>query len=312
MQKLKSREPLEPKYKRLLMNGIITPRRPVLPKDKFYQRIGSDLRSRVETFVEQNRGKDPFDRIAQRKPLEETAMRAALTLRDAKEHEQLALLEATIAALPRRNGMDEATRKRHFDGVAVFLQSSKRPPVRTATPPPSAVEQTERARQQADIEKQREQAKSREAARKRREEDERRQREHEIERRKTQVETQQQALHKLYRPIFMKLWDMEFPHLGGINPFRIVIDRENCASVGAPDYFDVIRTPMNLTYIQHKVDTMEYESLAAFFADVNLMIENSLLYNSDPSNPYHIAAQEMKKRYQKMVKKVLQTIKGKS
>jgi hypothetical protein len=104
---------------------------------------------------------------------------------------------------------------------------------------------------------------------------------------------------------------MEFPLLGGINPFRIVIDRDNCASVGAPDYFDIIDKPMNLTYIQSKVDGMEYESLSAFFADVDLMINNCLLYNSDASNPYHIAAQELKKRYLRIAKKVVLTIQSK-
>jgi hypothetical protein len=276
--------------------------------------MGSELRERVESYYEQNRGKDPFDRIDQRKPLDEAAMRAALTLRDAKEHEQVALLEATLASLPRRNGMDQAARKRHFDGVAAFLTSNKRPAAaRTKTPPPpaTAAEQTEQARQHAELEKQRATAKSREAARKRREEEEKKQRVDEIERRNNQVETPQHALQKLYRPIFLKLWSMEFPQLGGINPFRIVIDRDNCASVGAPDYFDIIRTPMNLTYIQHKVDKMEYDSLTAFFSDVDLMIANALLYNSDPTNPYHVAAQEMKKRYLKIVKKVLQTIQSK-
>jgi Bromodomain len=314
MQKLKSREPLDAKYTRLLMNGIVTPRRPVLPKDKLYSRLSTNLRASAESYAQQMEGKDPFDRIAQRQPLDESAMRAALTLRDAKEHEQAALLEAMLASLPRRNGMDEATRKRHFDSVASFLTSNKRPaPARSKTPPPaSAAEKTEQARQQAELEKQKETTKSREAARKRREEEERRQRADEIDRRNNQVETPQQALQKLYRPIFLRLWNMEFPHLGGINPFRIVIDRDNCASVGAPDYFDIIKTPMNLTYIQQKVDNMAYDSLEAFNADVDLMISNSLLYNSDPANPYHVAAQEMKKRYIKIVKKVLQTIQSKA
>lgn len=322
MQKLASREPLEPTYKRLLLNGIVTPRRPVLPKDKFYKRVGSHLRDRVEIFLMQNQGKDPFDRLTQRQPLEESAMRGALTLRDAKEHEQEPLLQATLAAFPRRNGMDEATRKRYFDSIALGLQSrhskprsnnnATTPGTRSLTPPPkSAAEQTEQARQQAELERQREQTRIREAARRKREEDERKRREEEIEKKKNLIETPQQALHKLYYPIFRKLWDMEFPHLGGINPFRIVIDRDNCASMGAPDYFDIVKEPMNLTYIQHKVDNMSYDSLSAFFADVDLMIKNSLLYNSDPNNPYHAAAQEMKKKYMKIVKKVLQTIQSK-
>ena len=53
---------------------------------------------------------------------------------------------------------------------------------------------------------------------------------------------------------------------------------------------------------------MEYKTLKEFFADVDLMISNALLYNSDPSNPFRIAAEEMKKRYLKIAKKVVQTL----
>jgi len=332
LKKLKSREPLEGTYKRWLMNGIVTPRKPVLVKDKAYKKLGSQLRSKVEQFVEKNCiGKDPFDRIASRQPLEESAMRAAFTLRDAKEHEQQALLEATLKAMPKIDGRDQVSRKRHFDSVAMFLQSREpsasfaaagaAAAIRSKTPPPvlssssaaggsisaSAVDVTEQARQKAELERQREQARIREAARRRREEEERREREEEINRR-NKAETPQQALHKLYYKIFKVLWDMEFAQLGNINPFRIVIDRENCASVGAPDYFDVIDKPMNLTYIKQKVDAMKYDSLSAFFADVDLMINNALKYNSDPGNPYHIAAQDLKKAYKKMAKQVLQHI----
>ena len=68
---------------------------------------------------------------------------------------------------------------------------------------------------------------------------------------------------------------------------------------------------MNLTYIKQKVDKMEYKSLTDFFADVDLTISNALLYNSDPSNPYRIAAEDMKKKYLKMAKKLLATFQKK-
>lgn len=241
MQSLKRREPLDPTYKRLLMNGIVTSRRPVLPsKDKTYKRIGSNLRSRVESFMDQTQGKDPFDRISQRQPLQEDHMRAALTLREAKKHEQKALLEVTLSALPKRNGMDATTRRRHLEGIALGLQSSEKKPTATrprTPPPPSAIHKTEQARQKAELELQKAQALAREKARQRRDEEERKKRDDEL-KRKSQINTPQQALHKVYQPIFKALWEMEFPFLSGTNPFRIVIDRENCASCGAPDYFD--------------------------------------------------------------------------
>ncbi len=122
-------------------------------------------------------------------------------------------------------------------------------------------------------------------------------------RRARQMETPQQALHRLYEPIFISLWDMEF--WDGCNPFRMVIDRSNCAAMGAPDYCDVIEKPMNLTYIRDKVDNKEYMTLQAFFGDVELLINNALLYNSDENNPYHVAAIKMKNKYIELRKKLM-------
>ena len=328
MRDIKRREPLDPTYKTLLMNGIVTNRKPVLAKGKSYRQIGSDLRARVDTFLEQTQGKDPFDRISQRQPLQEDQMRAALTLREAKTHEQKALLDATVATLPKRGGMDALTRRRHLEGICLGLRETMSVAVRRHSSTNhnnninnnnknSAANSTSgHARhgpaEQAELERQR--AQVREAARMREaavEADRRRQEvDNHSPRKKRVVETTPQgALHKLIQPIFKTLWDMEFAHLHGINPFRMVIDRENCASCGAPDYFDVIQKPMNLAYIQHKVENLEYNSLQQFFQDVELMVSNALLYNSDPSNPYHTAAKELQKHFRKAAKRVVAKVK---
>jgi hypothetical protein len=235
LQSLTRREPLEPTYKRLIGNGVVTSRRPVLIKDKFYRKVGSRLRERVEGFLVLTQGKDPFDRISQRQPLEDSAMRAALTLREAKEHEQQPLLDATLAALPLRGGMDVATRRRHLEGIAQMLQSvhKKIPPVQP----------------NAELERQRAQARAREAARRRRDEEDRQRAQEELLGKRKAAETPEQALYKLYHPIFKKLWEMEFGNLNSTNPFRIVIDRANCAAMGAADYFDVIQTPVSILYL---------------------------------------------------------------
>jgi hypothetical protein len=308
LQSLTRREPLDATYQRLLTNGAVTRRSPVIPKDPLYKRMGSRLRERVGTYLQEMQGKDPFDRISQRKPMEEASMRAAFTLREAKKHEQKALLDATLAAKEL-----DPTRKQHLEGIALELQSRKEKKMisNLSLSTPSMMEQTEQARQKADLERQRAQARKREDSRRRREEDERRRKEEELTRKKSGVETPQQALHKAMEPVFKKFWDMEFVNLGSTNPFRIVIDRENCASIGAADYFDVITIPMNLKYIQDKVNKLQYTSFKEFFADVDLMISNAILYNSDPSNPYRIAAEEMKRRHQRIVKKVYQQIEQK-
>jgi Bromodomain len=309
-QSLKKREPYESTFKRFLMNGLVSTKRPLLPKDKFYKRIGSDLRHRVESFVQQTRGKDPFDRISQRQVLQEEHMRVAFTLREAKKHEQKTLLDVTLSALPRRYGMDATTRRQHLEGIAIGLQNTPSSKL-TARRNANVTDATEIALQQTRLDQQIAEAKAREQARQRKsEEADRKKRDDDI-KRKAKAETPQHTLHKIIQPIFKKLWDMEFQHLGGINPFRIVIDRDNCASCGAPDYFDVIDTPMNLTYVERKVDAMEYISLQAFFQDIELMIANALLYNSDVTNPYRIAAEEMRKRFRKIAKKVVQSLQQK-
>jgi hypothetical protein len=69
MQSLKRREPLDPSYRRFLGRGVVATVTPTLPRDKFYRKIGSDLRFRVDKFMQQTQGKDPFDRIANRQPI---------------------------------------------------------------------------------------------------------------------------------------------------------------------------------------------------------------------------------------------------
>jgi hypothetical protein len=312
LQSLNRREPLDTTYKRLLLNGTVTRRCPVLPKDKFYKRVGSNIRQRVEAYMVEMAGKDPFDRISQRLPLEEDKMRAAFTLREPKTHEQQPLLEATLA-----QSLLDPERKRHLDGIALGLQSRAPAPKKVkpsaadgSTSDANAIKATEQARRTAELDRQRAQARKWEEARSRREAEEKQRREQELLEQRAYARggdstNPQQAL---MEKVFQNLWDMNFVVLGNTNPFRIVIDRDNCASIGAPDYFDVITIPMNLTYIKSKVLTGQYSTLQTFFADVDLMIQNALKYNSDPGNPYAIAAEEMRKRYTKIAKRVWQQI----
>ena len=278
LQSLNRREPLDPTYKKLVLSRDLTNVIPTLSKDKFYKRIGSRLREKVERYMLETRGKDPFDRISQRKPMDEDAMRSAFTLREAKEHEQIPLLEATLAAQSMH-----PERKRHLDGIALALQTRSEKKPRSSSPKNFA-QQTEDARRRAEIEAQREQARQWEETRKKLEEKERRRREEEsymAMRRK--AESPQQALHKIIQPVFKKLWDMEFPALNKTNPFRIVIDRENCATIGAPDYFSVITIPMNLTYIKRKIDTEQYTTLQQFFVSVTyISVCRRIVKSEDP------------------------------
>jgi Bromodomain len=327
--RLKKREPIETTYKRLLFHSGLTTKTAALPtKDKFYARVHGNLRTTVEDFMTVTEGKDPFDKIStssgQRPVFPDVATMqkvAAFSLREGKVYEQRALLDATLTALPRRHGMDEMSRRLYLESVARGLQQKPKSsvPSRSKSPlaaaPVSAAERADQARQQAEKERQQAMARAREEARTKRELQERAQREAEVERQRAERESESspnQALGKVIRSMFQKLWDMEFAHLGNINPFRMVIDRETCASIGAPDYMDIVKTPMNLTYIQQKMERSEYDSLSAFSDDVELMLSNAILYNSHSEDPYHVAAEEMKRKYNKMKKKVIQTFQQKS
>lgn len=70
----------------------------------------------------------------------------------------------------------------------------------------------------------------------------------------------------------------------------------------APDYFDVIKQPMDLSSIGRKLDSDEYRSLADFVSDVRLMFENCREYNGD-SSPYAEAADRLEQRIGHLMEK---------
>ncbi|XP_014212581.1 peregrin [Copidosoma floridanum] len=46
-----------------------------------------------------------------------------------------------------------------------------------------------------------------------------------------------------------------------------------------PDYLDIVTHPMDLSTIEAKIDSQEYDSISAFESDFNLMVSNCLAYN---------------------------------
>mmetsp|Transcript_26497 Transcript_26497/g.58087 ORF Transcript_26497/g.58087 Transcript_26497/m.58087 type:complete len:423 (-) Transcript_26497:16-1284(-) len=131
----------------------------------------------------------------------------------------------------------------------------------------------------------------------------------ELQERQRMAETPRETLYRFYHPIFQALWDMEWETLDNMNPFRLVIDENTCAAMGVPDYCDVIKKPMNLTFIKEKAENRSYSTLQEFLSDVELMINNALTFNSDPKNVYHVAALDLQKKFKKKTKKVLQILK---
>ena len=73
-------------------------------------------------------------------------------------------------------------------------------------------------------------------------------------------------------------------------------------------YLSHFPSSQNLTWVKEKVDEYKYNTLQEFFQDIELIISNALTYNTDPGNPYHVTAKELKQKYIKLRKKVLMQI----
>jgi hypothetical protein len=250
--------------------------------------------------------------IARQKQLESTA----LFLQQMEEKEYLQRINK------KRNILMKAEEKKKKKSTSSTTTTSRTedsrtsPSVTTATTTTTTTSSSTKEKERLlALQQQRQQARERERQRELRiqlEEEERRvrvqQEKEEAERKARLAETPRQALKRLYEPMFQSIWNMEFSNLHNTNPFRIVLNEENCAMMGVPDYCQVVTKPMNLTYIQTKVNQCHYETLQEFFADLELMIQNSFLYNSDPTNPYHIATKELRKQFKKMAKNLLSSI----
>nr|CAB3489301.1 unnamed protein product [Digitaria exilis] len=61
---------------------------------------------------------------------------------------------------------------------------------------------------------------------------------------------------------------------------------------GIPDYFDVIRHPMDLGTVKKKLTSKQYRSTTEFAADVRLTFSNAMKYNP-PGNHVHEIAKEL-------------------
>ena len=62
-----------------------------------------------------------------------------------------------------------------------------------------------------------------------------------------------------------------------------------------PDYYDVVKNPMNWATIPDKVHEGKYQSIDDFAADINLVTDNAMLYNKPQTNFWQTASR-IKKR----------------
>eukprot|EP00554_Chaetoceros_debilis_P004040 CAMPEP_0194085526 /NCGR_PEP_ID=MMETSP0149-20130528/17743_1 /TAXON_ID=122233 /ORGANISM="Chaetoceros debilis, Strain MM31A-1" /LENGTH=1623 /DNA_ID=CAMNT_0038768423 /DNA_START=348 /DNA_END=5219 /DNA_ORIENTATION=+ len=66
--------------------------------------------------------------------------------------------------------------------------------------------------------------------------------------------------------------------------------------LGLPDYFEVVKRPMDLGSIKKRLENGCYHLLEDFHIDVNLTFENAMLYNPEGSVVYNMA-KEMKEKF---------------
>lgn len=78
-------------------------------------------------------------------------------------------------------------------------------------------------------------------------------------------------------------------------PFLIKVNRREY-----PDYYEIIKNPMDLGTMTKKLRSLEYFSRAQFVADLDLIWQNCFTYNTDPANIYRIMGEKMKERSDKL------------
>ncbi|XP_064483947.1 bromodomain adjacent to zinc finger domain protein 1A-like isoform X1 [Ornithodoros turicata] len=78
-------------------------------------------------------------------------------------------------------------------------------------------------------------------------------------------------------------------------PFHCAVSRRS-----APDYYDIIKRPMDLGKIRGKLSSMEYRTTKEFVADVYLIFQNCSVYNSAGS-PEYAAGSGLLGRFEKLL-----------
>ncbi|EME31229.1 CREB-binding protein [Galdieria sulphuraria] len=73
----------------------------------------------------------------------------------------------------------------------------------------------------------------------------------------------------------------------------------------APNYYDIITNPMDLSTMRKKLDQGVYRSPQDFLQDLHLICENAFCYNAKNSEVYKLA-EELKKRIKKLMEPILE------
>lgn len=77
--------------------------------------------------------------------------------------------------------------------------------------------------------------------------------------------------------------------------------------LGLPDYFEIIKKPMDLGTIHKKLDAGAYHTIEEFQADVNLTFDNAMTYNERGTVVYDMA-KELKVKFESDYKKLVEQL----
>ena len=95
---------------------------------------------------------------------------------------------------------------------------------------------------------------------------------------------------RLLRRRMLQVWDamvhLTAPAGGGQRRQRAELYMELPDRSELPEYFDVVKKPMELNRIRAKIETDAYADLDAFSMDTRLMINNAKLFNMPDSTVY--------------------------
>ena len=80
-------------------------------------------------------------------------------------------------------------------------------------------------------------------------------------------------------PPLMKMYNQEPEAI----PFRTPVDPQ---TLNIPDYFDIVKKPMDMSTIKRKLDSGQYKDPWEVVDDVWLMFENAWIYNRKTSRVY--------------------------
>ncbi|KAJ1976803.1 Transcriptional activator spt7 [Dimargaris cristalligena] len=103
---------------------------------------------------------------------------------------------------------------------------------------------------------------------------------------------------ELYEGLEKTLQDLK--HYGEhAQPFLVKVSRRD-----APDYYEVIKYPMDLGTMSKKLKNLQYPSKAAFVHDLDLIYKNCFTYNSDPASTYRKHASYLQRKADALLKSV--------